>query len=135
MKKKPKHVPVTPVKKPGDMRLTARANVLLLASLFMFIGGLVASHAIKSDLRWYAAAAGVVGLLFSCCISFGDGTLRYIREARGHLHESGNFPDWFLKRASRWYCYRAGVLALARQEGRASDLPRKFQNWMTPTLL
>jgi len=129
------HSPATLMRQPGDLLLATRANLLIPTTMVMVVGGMAVFLAAEGQIRIYGGASAYFGFLIACCISFGEGTKRYIQEARGHFRESSDLPDWFLRRASRWYCFRSGVVAVMHQEGRRSDLPPKFQNWMTPTLL
>ncbi len=128
--------PATLMRHPGDMLLAARANLLIPTTLVMVVGGVAVFIAAEDLVRVYAGTTAYFGFLFGCCISFGTETKRYIQEARGHFHDAGELPAWFVQRASKWYCFRSGVAAWAKQDGHGYTLPGKFTNpLMTPTLL
>lgn len=130
------HSPASLIRQPGDLLLAARANLIIPTTVVMVVGGVAGFLLAENLIRLYAGATAYFGFLLACCISFGDGTRRYIQEARGHFHDSGELPAWFIQRASRWYCFRAGVVAMVQQDRQGYILPRKFTSRvMTPTLL
>lgn len=124
----------TNTKRPGDLLMAFRANLLIPTTMLMILGGVgffFGGHGLARTLGCLIAYWGLV--IFSI-LGFGCGTLCYIREARAHLNESGEFPRRFQMRAAKWYCYRAGVRAVARQVGMEETLIPKIRDWRTPTL-
>ena len=130
------HPPAPLMRQPGDMLLAARANLLIPTTVVMVLGGVAVALVASGHVRDYASATAYYGVVFGCLISFGSATVKHIQEARGHFHEAGELPEWFIQRSSKWYCFRAGVMAWAKRDGNGYPLPRKFESRLkTPTLL
>lgn len=124
----------TSTKQPGDLLMAFRANLLLPTTMLMILGGIGFFFGGNDYARTFGIAIAYWGIVLFSLLGFGQGTLCYMREARAHLNESNEFPPKFQRRAAKWYCYRAGVRAVARQMGMEETLIPKIRDWRTPTL-